>query len=191
MTAVPVYVARRRFGPEAGERWTRYVAWSRLSQLRELVSLDAMLCPAVPEELAPQDWEHNVHADYQTNHFRSFEYLRRRVAGVPGHNLLAILREPTAGDLRQVALPGFTFAGFDLLDVHGDVSALTNCGGFDDIFAPEELNPLGLLSERGRPGAVRRGLRAAYPEEHHAVCDVWALWRWTGADREATAGSPS
>ena len=89
----------------------------------------------------------------------------------------------------SVALPGFTFVGFDVLDVHGDVSALTNCGGFDDVFTPEELNPLGLLNERGRAGAVRRGLRAAYPEEQHAVCDVWALWRWTGADREATAGT--
>ena len=188
MTVAPVYVARRRFGPDAGDRWTRYVAWSRLTQLRELVSLDAMLCPAVPEELVAEDWQHNVHADYQITHFRSLEYLRRRIAGVPGLNLLAILREPSAGDLTQVSLPDFTFAGFDVVDVHGDVSALTNCGGFDDVFAPEELNPLGLLTERARAGAVRRGLRSAYPEQHHAVCDVWALWRWSGGAGPATAG---
>ena len=182
MTAArePVYVAQRRFGPEAGERWTRFVGWSRLPQLREVVTLDAMLCPAVPEELVPEDWQHNVHADYEVTHFRSLDYLQRRVADVTGLNLLAILKEPAAGELSRVALPRFTFVGFDVLDVHGDVSALTNCGGFDDVFRPEELNPLGLLNERARAGAVRRGLRAAYPDQQHAVCDVWALWRWTG-----------
>ena len=183
-----VYVARRRFGPEAGERWRQYVAWSRLSQLREVVSLDGMLCPALPEELLPEDWKHNVHADYETTHFRSLDYLRHRVAGVAGLNFLAILREPSAADLTRFALPEFVFVGFDVLDVHGDVSALTNCGGFDDVFAPEELNPLGLLNERARAGAVRRGLRSAYPEQRHAVCDVWALWRWAGgATAAATA----
>jgi hypothetical protein len=34
----------------------------------------------VPEELVAEDWRHNVHADYQTYHFRSLEYLQRRVA---------------------------------------------------------------------------------------------------------------
>lgn len=181
MTAArgPVFVARRRFGPEAGERWTRFVAWSRLLQLREVVSLDAMLCPAVPDELVPEDWQHNVHADYQLNHFRSLDYLRRRVADVMGLNLLAILKEPSAGELGRVTVPGFRFVGFDVLDTHGDVSALTNCGGFDDVFTPDELNPVGLLDARARAGAVRRGLRAAYPDQQHAVCDVWALWRWT------------
>jgi hypothetical protein len=178
MTATPVYAARRRFGPDAGERWTDYVAWARLPQLRELVSLDTMLCPAFPEELVSEDWQHNVHADYRITHFRSLDYLRRRTEDVDGLNLLAILREPSAADLERVSLPGFVFAGFEVLDVHGDVSALTNCGGFDEIFAPEELNPLGLLDERGRAVAVRRRLRAEHPGEHHAECEVWAIWRW-------------
>jgi hypothetical protein len=176
----PVYVARRRFGPGAGERWRQYVAWSRLTQLREVVSLDGMLCPAMPEELAPEDWKHNVHADYQTTHFRSLEYLHRRLADVPELNFLAILREPSNAELAHVALPEFGFVGFEVLDVHGDVSALTNCGGFDDVFAPEELNSFGLLNDRARAGAVRRGLRTAYSDQRHAVCDVWAVWRWEG-----------
>ena len=47
------------------------------------------------------------------------------------------------------------------------------------------------VRERARAGAVRRGLRSAYPDQHHAVCDVWALWRWSGeGEAGATAGSP-
>jgi hypothetical protein len=183
-----VFVARRPFGPEAGERWNRYLAWSRLTHLRELVSLDTILCPEVPESLVPADWEHNVHEDYQTTHFRSFSYLRKRVAGTGPVNLLAIVRNPPSD---PVSLPqGFSFEGFDVVDVHGDVSALTNCGGFDDVFSGSELSRVGLLSELRRAKEVRRDLRSRYPQEGHAVCDVWAVWRWT--TREASSGhSPS
>ena len=77
---------------------------------------------------------------------------------------------------------GFDFAGFELLDVHGDVSALTDCGGFPEVFAGDELNAFGLLSDLARADEVRRGLRTAYPDEPHAHCDVWALWRQRGPE---------
>lgn len=172
-----MFVAKRRFDPGAGERWQRYVAWSGLSQLRELVSLDEMLCPTVPEELTAADWDHNVHADYQTSYFRSLEYLRARVIGEASLNILAILQNPSAGDLASVELPGFGFAGFDLLDVCGDVSALTNCAGFDAVFAKAEVSDLGLLRDLRRAYEVQRGLGIAYPHESHAQCHVWAIWR--------------
>ncbi len=172
-----VFVAKRRFDPMAGDAWGRYVAWSGLSQLREVVSLDEMLCPTVPEDLSAADWDHNVHADYQTSYFRSLEYLRARVAGEVSLNILAVLRNPAVGDLQSVELPGFTFAGFDLLDRCGGVSALTNCGGFDGVFAKAELSHLGLLRDLGRAYEVQRGLHTTYPHEPHAECHVWAIWR--------------
>jgi hypothetical protein len=173
----PVFAARRRFGPHHGARWRDWVTWSGLTGVRELVTLDTMLCPEVPERLAAEDWEHNVHADYQIMHFRSLPYLARRVAGTPDLHLLALLSNPTAGDVARVGLPGFDFAGFEVLDVHGDVSALTNCRGFPGVFAPEELNPFGLLADLGRADEVRRALRSAYPGQAHTDCDVWAVWR--------------
>ena len=171
-----LYVAKRRFDPSAGERWERYVAWSGLTQLRELVSLDTMLCPTVPQDLIAADWEHNVHGDYQINYFRSLEYLRRRVAAEADLQILAIVQQPTAIDIEN-GPTGFSLVGFDVLDVHGDVSALTNCGGFDDVFAKAELSPLGLVSELDRAYEIQRDLRTRYPYEPHAECDVWAIWR--------------
>src|SRR5262249_49419464 len=150
------FVAKRRFDPSAGESWIRYVAWSGLSQLRELVSLDTILCPTVPQELTAADWEHNVHADYQPSYFHSLEYLRERVGGEPGLNILAILRQPTVEQVRNAGPAGFRLIGFDVLDVHGDVSALTNCGGFDGVFAKAELSPHGLLAELGRANQIQR-----------------------------------
>ena len=173
----PLFVAKRRFGPKAGESWGRYVAWSGLTQLLEVVSLDSILCPTLPQELVAADWAHNVHADYQTSYFRSLEYLRVRVADEPELNILAVLEQPSAEELERSAPLGFGFLGFDVLDVRGDVSALTNCGGFDDVFAREELSPLGLLTDLTRAIEIRHGLRAAYPSEPHAECHVWAIWR--------------
>jgi hypothetical protein len=172
-------VAKRRFGPAAGEAWQRYLVWSGLNHLRELVTLDTILCPTVPEELVPEDWRHNVPADYQTGYFRSLEYLRSRVAGEPDLDILAILQNPSSAEIERVTLPGFDLLGYDLLDVHGDVSALTNCGGWDGLVVARELSPVGLLDDLGRAGRLREALRVEHAGERHADCDVWAVWRMT------------
>jgi hypothetical protein len=155
----------------------RYIAWTGLTQLSELVSLDEILCPTVPETLTAADWEHNVHADYQTSFFRSLPYLRQRVAGEPNLNLLAVLQNPSPANVERTILPGFEFAGFDLLDIHGDVSALSNCGGYDELFTGGELSDQGLLTNLERAYQVRRGLRALIPGQSHAECDVWGIWK--------------
>ena len=174
-----LFVAKRRFGPAQGEKWVGYVEWSGLRQLREVVSLDQLLCPTVPAGLVAADWEYNVHADYLTAYFHSLDYLKRRVAGEPDLNLLAVVQNPAPAHLDGADPPGFTFMGFDVVDVHGDVSALTNCGGFDDVFAKSELSDCGLLREPVRAYQVQRDLRKAYPDDSHTHCDVWAIWRMT------------
>jgi hypothetical protein len=173
----PLFIAKRPFDPSVGEGWDNYVAWSGLAQLREVVSLDGMLCPTVPEQLTPADWDYNVHADYQAFFFRSLEYLLQRVTPEGRLNILAVLQNPTAADVAVITLPEFTFAGFDVLDVHGDISALTNCGGFEGVFANAELSELGLLTQLSRAREVQSSLRMQYPEEPHANCHVWAIWR--------------
>jgi hypothetical protein len=177
---VSLYVAKRPFDAAGGEEWNRYVAWSGLSQLTEVVSLDTVLCPTLPEQLIAADWDHNVHADYLIFFFQSLDYLLNRVAGEGRLNILAVLQNPTNADVAAVSLPGFSFAGFDLVDVHGDISALTNCSGFEGVFRNTELSELGLLSDLRRAQEVQAALRVQYPEEHHAECHVWAIWRRHG-----------
>jgi hypothetical protein len=54
---------------------------------------------------------------------------------------------------------------------------LTNCGGFDRAFEPSDLSECGLLVDHAKAVAVRQRLRAEYPEEPHALCRIWAIWR--------------
>jgi hypothetical protein len=74
----------------------------------------------------------------------------------------------------------FQFLGYDLVDVEDTASALTNCGGFPDVFANSELSRFGLLPELARAVEVQRLLRSLHPEEHHANCHVWAIFRAVG-----------
>ena len=121
--------------------------------------------------------DYNVHADYLVFFFRSLDYLLNRVPADGRLNILAVLQNPTAANLAGVTLPGFAFAGFDLVDVHGDISALTNCGGFEGVFLNAELSELGLLTDLSRAQEVQASLRVQYPEEPHAECHVWDIWR--------------
>ena len=71
----------------------------------------------------------------------------------------------------------FEFLGYDLVDVEASASALTNCGGFPDAFDNGELSSKGLLTSHARALQVQADLRTKHPEEHHANCHVWAIFR--------------
>lgn len=172
-----VYTAVQRFNPSC-PGWQKYIAWSGLTQLREVVSLDDVLCPNLIRELSTEDWEYNVREDYRTHLFRDLDYLLRRVGDRPA-NLLALMANPTEGEVGEFHDDRFAFCGFDLVDVQGGISALVNCGGFDRAFVSSDLNEFGLLADHAKAVDVQRRLREEYPGEHHAICDVWAVWRMT------------
>jgi hypothetical protein len=171
----PLYIVTERFDPGRGEEWRKYVAWSGLSQLREVVSLDSILCPKVIDGIVPEDWAHIVNEDFMLDYFTDLEYLIRRAGSLEGRSLLCVYKNPDAevnpSDAR------FALEGYDLVDVMGGISALTNCGGFSLAFAKSELNPVGLLPTLDRANAVCAALKSNYPAEPHAQCDVWVIYR--------------
>jgi hypothetical protein len=173
------YVALEAFGPEAGEKWTSYLDWARLPQLRELVSLDDILCPRIIQSLTNEDWEHNVKEDYLTECFTHLEYLRARVAGRASVNMLAVMREPSLDDVLSFADDRFVFQGYDLVEKPGlgGISASSNCGGFELAFEPADVSAVGLFDDYEFARGVQQHLLEHYPDEHHAVCYLWAVWR--------------
>ncbi len=172
------YIAVESFGPHTGQRWADYIAWARLPQLRELVSLDHVLCPSAIPSLTAEDWNHNIQEDYLTDFFWDLDYLLSRL-GRPAHlNILAVVREPDGPAPTLWQDERFTFQGYDLVEEPGSgISALSNCGGFAKAFKPEDLSEVGLLPTFELARTVRRRLRVLYPEERHASCHVWAIWR--------------
>jgi len=173
----PWYIAVESFDPSWGDNWAGYFRGARLTQLVEVITLDCGLCPHLTHDLRPEDWQHNVHEDYATCFFHDLDYLLKRVAGIEKVNILAAVRNPSQECSHAFSDPRFVFKGYDLIDVEGATSALTNCGGFPLAFRNDELSNCGLIVPFARAKEVQSALRQNYPDEHHADCDVWALWK--------------
>jgi hypothetical protein len=173
----PWFIATERCTPADKDAWEKYVGWSGLAHLDEVVSLDPMLCPTVLPEIKGEYWPYIVNEDFMLHFFVDLKFLREQVPDIQGLNLLCVYRNPVRPPPPYDGSVRFEFLGYDLVDVEGGASALTNCGGFPDVFANSELSPKGLLTSHARAIEVQAGLRAKHPEEHHADCHVWAISR--------------
>lgn len=171
----PWFIAIEPFSPHDGEKWRKYIEWSGLTQLVELLSLDPILCPSVLNDVKDEYWSHIVNEDFMLAFFLDSDFLRQQVANVQRKNLLCVFRNPS----EAVTPPdgSFEFAGYDLVDVQHSASALTNCGGFPDVFSNAELSTVGLLPDFNRAVEVQKLLRQRHPEEPHANCHLWAIFR--------------
>ena len=173
----PWFIATERFGPWDGRTWTEYVKWSGLEQLEELVSLDSMLCNTVLPDTKDEYWPYIVNEDYMLDFFVDLKFLLAETSHTDDKNVLCVFLNPPKDPAAPTDILPFEFLGYDLVDIHGGVSALSNCGGFPDAFSNSELSRYGLLPSHVRAFEVQTVLRDRYPEEPHANCHVWAVFR--------------
>jgi hypothetical protein len=171
------YIATEVFTPHAGEAWTNYIAWSGLTQLEEVVSLDPMLCPTLLPDIKDEYWPHIVNEDFMLNFFTDLAFLLAQLPDTPERNLLCVIRNPPPTLSPTLHGDRFGLLGYDLVDVHGSASALTNCGGFPHVFDNRELSCKGLITSHARALHVQSDLRAKHPEDFHANCHVWGIYR--------------
>ena len=81
----------------------------------------------------------------------------------------------------RLMVQDFSFYGYDLIEEGSGVSALNNCGGFEKAFANKYVSEVGLIEDYHLARDIQNRLLEFYPEEIHADCDLWAIWRM---DRE-------
>lgn len=177
-----LYTARSVFSSTCdpcGLSWQRYIDWSKLAHLTEVVSLDRMLnvILAEPDYDNADDWNF-IHTDgkYITGFFTSPDYVLKKLSAVNRFNFLAVVPEPDK-DCRDIKIDGYTFVGYDLLDKEFGNSALSNCGGFDNSFLPSDLNDKGLIDDFEKAYHIKKELSKNNPGEHHADTNVIAVWR--------------
>ena len=161
----PWYHRHGNIHAAGGEAWEKYIAWSGLPQLDEVVSLDPMLCPTLLPDIRNEYWPHIVNEDFMLKFFTDLEFLLAQAPGNTERNLLCVYRNPPDPLPPCHGPVDFEFLGYDLVDVQASASALTNCGGFPDVFDNAELSSKGLLTSYVRALQVQSDLRARYPEE--------------------------
>jgi len=169
------FISVETFGP-SNEGWEKYIQWSKLTQLKEVVGLDCSLCPAVIRELSEEDWDHVVAENFLICYFRDREYLTSRTRDVADKHILGVVLEPDTDERSRIVKDG-EFLGYDLIERQTSISALTNCQGFPESFDNQELNEFGLLSEYLRARQIQHALSTNNPEEPHANTDLWAIWK--------------
>jgi len=158
--------------------WDKYIKWSKLTHLTELVSLDGILNGLAfePDTDSEEDWKFIVTEGHViTQFFNSLDYVLEKTKELERFNLLAVIKEPN--ETKSELSNNYDFIGYDLIETDGDVSALTNCGGFDESFLPKDLNEFGLVSEWAKAKKIQEDLKINNPEEHHADCFLYEVWR--------------
>ncbi len=174
------YTALSLFGPTTadGTAWNKYIQWARLPQLIELVSLDGILNPPVfePDLNSEIDWNFVVtNGLLVTSYFTSKEYVLEQVKQLKHFNFMAVIQEPL---LEKAELESeFDFVGYDLIEKTGNISAICNCGGFDETFLTSDLNEFGLVSDFHEAKRIQTELPQNNPNEPHADCYLYEVWR--------------
>jgi hypothetical protein len=159
--------------------WNEYIEWSKLNHLTELVSLDDMLNPSIIESSHDDenDWN-SIHLfeNLETGYYTNLDYVKKKITTNEKYNLLTISIEPEE-DCQKIIVDDFEFIGYDLLDFDFYISALTNCGGFDETFSPSDLNDKGLIDNFQKAYDIKKRLLDNNPVEFHADTNVIAIWR--------------
>jgi len=184
----PLFVATEKFGPLDFQGWEVYQAGAGIPGLVEVVSLDGSLCPRIIHEFLEEDWPHLVNEDFRLSYFYHLDYLLQRVAGIPRRNILGVYRNSEIHIEAKPAGGDFVFIGYDLIEEETQISALTNCGGFPEVFSNAELNQYGLITGFARACEVQRRLAELYPKEPHAQCERYAVWRLNEENPGGTVG---
>lgn len=171
------YIALERFDKTFGDAWDNYIQWSKLYYVAEIVSLDCSLCPSIIKQLDEEEKKYLIDEWGYYNIFKDLYWLLSRISDIPNTQILAIWHEPPENYIEFFKESKFEFCGFDLIEEYTQISALVNCGGFDKAFLPNDLNSFGLISNYGKAREVQEKLIEEYPDEDHADCDLWAIWR--------------
>ncbi len=159
----------------------KYRNWCKLFHVKEVVSLDCALCPSILDYKKIEDKKNLFNSYYYWSGYgdivNNLNYLLNKVNGLKDVQILAVIAEPD-GDCRNLFFDNrFKFYGYDLLEDGTRVSALNNCGGFDKVFLPEDISENGLIIEFNKARKIQKLLVYEYPDEPHAYCTLWAIWR--------------
>ena len=110
---VPWFVATEKFDKsDAG--WAKYITWSGLDQLDEVVSLDCSLCPTVLSKIKAEYWNRIVNEDFMLNFFTDLEYLRIETASILRKNLLLFFEIHLLTRVLHRFLKGSSLSGMTL-----------------------------------------------------------------------------
>lgn len=141
-----------------------------------------MLNRSALAEIGDEYRGHVINEDRMPSFFTDLDFMLGQLPDIQNLDILGVIKAPTQ-NVSRLAWDGFAFLGYELLDQDNTISALTNCGGFPEAFAAQDLTDSGLIASFDHAVEVQQVLKMSYPDEHHADCNIWAIFRWQGERR--------
>ena len=169
------YIAIQSFSP-IHKDWQKYLEQSGLGSIKEIISLDQVLCPPAIRRFEAEDWKYNVQGNFFNDYFLDLDYLLRRTAPLENIHVLTLVQHPDHEVRDEFKDLNFRFLGYDLTDHYGSVSALTNCGPLPLAFSPRDLSSYGLIYTYKRALEVKQALETYY-EDEFSNSIMWAIWQ--------------
>lgn len=163
-----LYTIIESFGPDDGDKWTRYCEWRGLD-FEGFDSIDGILRPNLFTPSDDMDWDHVVNEDFMIHFFTDLPYARQKHKSL-GRGALVCF----SFDSHDEGSPDFL--GYDLIDPVCDVSLLTNWGNDKDI-VNQAIGPRGLIRDFECISAIREHLLAAHPTDDHVKsCRIVSIY---------------
>ena len=160
----PIFYKAKRFFPNK-----QYEEFSKIFNRAEIVTYDICLC----ENLTNAFDSFGIYVEG----IRTWQPLLQTPLN-PDEQIIAYYKNPTVNYEHRRLESNFEFCGYDLAEDFTGISALTNCGNlFDRAISYEVLNKFGIINDYHEAFQVRKLLSDFYPDECHAQCEVYELWR--------------
>ena len=165
------YKIVKKFGPEDGYNWERYIRWRGLN-LVKFDSVDGILRPDLFTPESMEDWRNCVNENFKLNMITDLEYAHRILKRYEKSILVGVEIE-----IQEGYTPGSGILGFDIIDGYCDVSLITNWGNEKNDLVDKYVMSNGLIINIDKAVEIRNKLRNEFDEDSHAKgCQVWAIY---------------
>ncbi len=95
--------------------------------------------------------------EYLTDFFMIPDFVLKRIQYQEKFNFLAIVIK-SQKEYKNIKIADYEFVGYELLDLSFGISALINCGDFDETFLPKELNNKELIDNFNKACDIKNQL---------------------------------
>ena len=97
--------------------------------------------------------------------------------GFGSRQIMAVIIRPQLEPASYLENEGFEFCGYDLVETATAISAITDCGAEFESIPYSLLTKFGLLPTYKDAVLTQLALVEECPDEPHAYCDIYEIWR--------------
>lgn len=154
-----------------------YLKFASLKNIKEIITLDSLLCPEA-FKIDDEGWNYAINEDFMGGFYLNLDYVKKRISGLKDINLIAVIRDPTHHMTVSGKLSNAFFAGYDLMDIHMDISILTNTGCNQKVIPPRLKNKYGLIDQFEVINKIEKDNERVHKDKPHSEGYIFEIWKY-------------